>query len=48
GLVQNQYEFVQASSTFQVVGVEPVDMSRLFHHVTHELDRRITSLAAAG
>ncbi len=48
GLVQNQYEFDSASSTFQIVGFEPVDMSRLFHHVTHELDRRKTSLAAAG
>ena len=47
-LVQNQYDFDNHTSTFQIVGFEPVDMSRLIHHVTRELDRRKTSLAAAG
>lgn len=48
GLAQNQFEFDKTSSAFQVVGFEPVDTSRLVHYTTRELDRRKTTLAAAG
>jgi HEAT repeat protein len=48
GLAQNQYEYDSATSTFQVVGFEPVDMTRLLSHTTRELDRRRTTLAATG
>ncbi|HEY1171303.1 MAG TPA: HEAT repeat domain-containing protein [Verrucomicrobiae bacterium] len=48
GLAQNQFEFDQQTATFQIVGFEPVDISRVVHYVNLELDRRRTTLAAAG
>jgi HEAT repeat protein len=48
GLVQNQFEFDGNSSTFQVVGFEPLDQSRLVHYASQELERRKTTLAVAG
>lgn len=48
GLAQNQYEFDSGTATFQIVGFEPVDTTRLLQHVAREQDRRKTNLAAAG
>jgi HEAT repeat protein len=47
-LMQNQHEFDQQSATFQVVGFEPLDTSRLQLYASRELDRRKTSFAATG
>lgn len=48
GLAHNQYEFDQASASFQVVGFEPVNTSRLTQYAARELERRKTSLAATA
>ncbi|MGV3757049.1 MAG: HEAT repeat domain-containing protein [Verrucomicrobiota bacterium] len=47
-LMQNQHEFDSQTSTFQIVGFEPLDISRLQQHASRELDRRKTSFAATG
>jgi HEAT repeat protein len=48
GLAQNQYEFDQSNTTFQVVGFEPVNTERLQQFARRELERRKSSLTPAG
>jgi HEAT repeat protein len=48
GLAQNQYEFDQTNSTFQIVGFEPLSTERVLQYASRELERRKNLLTAAG